>query len=157
MAEEHSSINYAYEMCVIAKDVPIYTEADYEATMELLEDAHATLRSVFVGGQTPGVPDDWRIDGIVYRRWDMALEEAKAKLTQKFRASKFFSAVRRAERHDKEIKDSLDNTRWTPLRDYDEFIKFRQKGFDVREIRAGRVTKYEFTTRKEVAKGRNQI
>lgn len=154
---EHSCLDYADEVCTIAREAPIKTDQDYEATLELLEDAHKTLRGVFVGGQEPGVPDSWRIDGLLYRAWDMELTKAKDRLLQRLRASKFFGAMRRREKAVERDKRAISD-RWYDLDSEEQALKLKQRGFDIRMTtsKQGKPL-YQYATRKEVARGRTQL
>lgn len=146
---EHSCIYELDHACMIAREAPVFTEADYEAILELLDAAHKRLRSVFVGGQQGNAPDGWRIDGLLYRACDIDANEAKNKLLQRFRASRFFSGQRRLDKAKKKQADSLD-PRWTPLRSEQDAVKYRQQGFDVRmTTRNGRAS-YQFATVKKI-------
>lgn len=165
----HSSIDEAEFACRIASEAPVFSDADYAALLEMLETAHSTLRSVFVGGQEPGIPVEWRIDGLLYRAWDMALDKAKTKLMQKFRASKFFAGQRRGDKRRAKEKNNL-SREWHTLdgtKDFEfkdaagnvhtlkenlgeaQYQQSKQQGFDVRRVE-GRKTTYQFATRKEV-------
>lgn len=173
MIGEHSSIEEARTVCEIALQAPVYSEADYEAILEMLEDAHGTVRRVFVGGQEPSVPDDWRIDGLLYRDIDNLLVGTKTKLLQRYRASKFFAGQRRVDKANKKAHDNLDQRNWKDLggtqvlefkdrngnvHEYKEnvgeaaYLRLKQQGFDVRKIGS----RYQYTTVKEIPKGKTQ-
>lgn len=147
----HSSIYELEHACMIAREAPVFTEADYEAILESLDEAHRRLRGVFVGGQERSVPDEWRVDGLLYRACDIEANRAKDKLLQRFKASKFFAGQRRHDRAKAKQVAGLDS-RWTPLHGEQEAVKYRQQGFDVRmTTRNGRAS-YQFATVKEIPK-----
>lgn len=165
---EHSSLEDVDHACMVALDAPVYTEADYDAILELLEEAHSRLRTVFVGGQEPGVPDEWRIDGLVFRRYDIAINLAKTKLLQRFRASKFFAGQRRGDKARAKARANvtdwvdLDGVREVTAKDkagnshtWKENIgetqaqNLKRQGFDVRQVGKNQ---YQFASVKEVPK-----
>lgn len=91
----HSSVDEAELACQIAREAPVFSEADLEALVELVDDASSRLRRVFVVGQSVEMPKDWRMDGILYKTHADALDKARAKLILRYQATKFFAGQRR--------------------------------------------------------------
>ena len=166
---EHSCLDDAAHAVMIGREAPVFQEADYEAVLELLEDAHKRVRAVFIGGQERSVPVEWRMDGLVYREWDNKLVEAKTKLLQRYRASKFFAGSRRRDMAVAKAKKNI--AEWQDLPGSKVIVgkdlagnvhestehmgeaqaaNMKRAGFDVRRIGIGKATRYQFATRKEV-------
>lgn len=166
----HSSLDEVDHACMVANDAPVYTQADFDAILQLLDEAHTRLRSVFVGGQEPGVPSEWRIDGLEFRRYDIKLDLAKTKLVQRYRASKFFAGQRRGDKA--RAKAKANETKWVDLDGVREVTgkdaagnshtwkenvgeiqarNLKRQGFDVRQIGKNQ---YQFASIKEVPKPR---
>lgn len=136
----HESIRVAEQATLIAQTADVSSEAGLEATHELCEAALSHLRSVFVGGQEPGVPEDWRIDGLEYRRVHDWLSKAIEALPNRHRAAKWAKAQRFQDNKRKQA--SPENVRWGDVPEA-MGLKLRQSGFQVRVLEIGRVKRWQ--------------
>lgn len=137
----HSAIVQADQVIEFAFIAPVFSEAEFEATMEQIDMCQRRLRSIFVVGLgEPNMPREWKIDGLVWRQWNMALDRARAKLEQRYRAAKFFAGQRRADKKRADAEKALQNV-WINVKP-DEAIALKKKGFDVRFIGVG----WQYTT-----------
>lgn len=140
----HSALANADEVLEIALTAPIYSLADYEATRQLLDEAEQTLLNTYRGGaETPGIPNDWKIEWYDCRIRLQGFEVIGDRLEQRRRASKFFAAQRYAEAKAKENAPRHTDG-WERLADYDQYMDFKKQGYPVREIAYGRVRIFEY-------------
>ena len=154
---------YVYEIRDGKKRIVYYTRPDesaYLATREEVLTAIHRLRSVFIGGQEPGIPREWRIDGTVYKLWDDQLERALSKLDQRWKGLIFFAAQARAENKPKDFdaqmgvrsvvtKKKREYLHWANLDSEEQYWRMKQSGFEVRRVMAGRVRddKFQFAVK----------
>lgn len=69
----------------------LYTKALFESDVEWLEQRRSRLRRVFLAGQLPNtnIPEEWRIDGIEYKRLDDEIVMEIERLEKKLKFSGF--------------------------------------------------------------------
>lgn len=165
---EHSALDEADFAVLIASQAPCYSEADRDCLLEMVDTARKTLTNVYVGGQEPGVPDDWKIGWFECRQRLQALEAALIRIERKFKATKFFAGQRRADKrkadnakrettwhdldgiHEMNVKDAAGNTH--TLREHAgeaQYQEYKRRGFDVRKVEYGKTVRYQFATRKD--------
>lgn len=128
-----------------------------EAIRDVVLATKSRLRSVFIGGQCPDVPSDWRIDGLLYKRLDDALEDAESRLERRYRMAVLNFTQAMGIRADARGKQSIDKrlgvvktekgrpaeAQWFDAGDYESWTRLRQTGFEVRCIETGRIKRYE--------------
>lgn len=154
---------YVYEVRDGKKRIVYYTRPDegaYLATREEVTNAICRLRRVFIGGQDTNTPREWKVDGVTYKEWDDRLQQALAKLEQRWKGLIFFAAQARAEHKPKDFdakmgvrsvvtKKKREYLHWANLDSEEQYWKMKQSGFEVRRIMAGRVRddKFQFAVK----------
>lgn len=145
----HSCIDDAEEICYIATTAPIYNEQDYDAIVELLDEVDTRVMNTYLGGQN-GAPDEWRLGWYETRQALRGIERARAKALLRFRGAKFFAGLARKEKAIAKDKKEIIENSWTDLKDYDEYMRLKQQGFDVRIIYTYPKNRYQMAQRREV-------
>lgn len=140
---DHSVVDEVWQAVDIASDAPVTTEQARDSVIELVEQVHSRLRSVFIGGQEPGCPADWRIDGFEFRRLDSALDEAKKRVIARHLWSKFQYAQRRVEKRAEKARKNEPDVLWFDAGDYETWTKLRQTGWKARMLEVGKKRVYQ--------------
>jgi hypothetical protein len=167
----HSAIDEAHQAIDIARYQPLGTghwdndldewvtnpdKGMVEAIDDLLTDTRGRLRRVFVGGQIGDAPDDWRIDGLLYKRLDDMLIEATGRLERRYRMALINLRKQMAEKTRRRglgIRTAIkrvagkgtrpDPPKWFDAGDYESWTRLRQSGFEVRLLEIGRRKIYQ--------------